>query len=103
MINKITSKNLSAKKFILLPTIAKNNYEKLLKENIHVLAENFDWFVLSHIGQLKYFENIKTILIANYTFNTFNSYTIEKLKELGFSKVILSPELTEKQINSLGD
>lgn len=103
LINKITSKNLSAKKFILLPTIAKNNYEKLLKENINVLAENFDGFVLSHIGQLKYFENIKTILIANYTFNTFNSYTIEKLKELGFSKVILSPELTEKQINSLGD
>lgn len=103
IINKITSKNLSAKRFILLPTITKNNYEKLIKENINVLAENFDGFVLSHIGQLKYFENTQTTLIANYTFNTFNSYTIEKLKELGFSKVILSPELTEKQINSLGD
>ena len=103
LINKISTKNLSAKRFILLPTITKNNYENLIKENINSLAENFDGFVLSHIGQLKYFENIKTTLIANYTFNTFNSYTIEKLKELGFSKVILSPELTEKQINSLGN
>lgn len=103
IINKITAKNLSSKRFILLPTITKNNYEKLIKEHINSLVENFDGFVLSHVGQLKYFENIQTNLIANYTFNTFNSYTIEKLKELGFSKVILSPELTEKQINSLGD
>lgn len=103
LINKITSKNLSAKKFILLPTITKNNYEKLIKENIKLFAENFDGFVLSHIGQLGYFKNIKTTLIANYTFNTFNTFTIEKLKNLGFSKVILSPELTEKQITLLGD
>ena len=40
-------------------------------------------------------------LIANYTFNSFNSYTLELLHKLGFSKVILSPELTKNQINSL--
>lgn len=103
IINKITSKNLSAKKFVLLPSITKNNYEKLIKQNIKMLAENFDGFVLSNIGQLDYLKDLNTTLIANYTFNTFNSYTIQKLKELGFLKVILSPELTEKQINSLGD
>ncbi len=94
---------LNAKKYILLPTITKRNYEKLIKENIQKLAKKFDGFVLSNIGQLTYFENIKTTLIANYTFNTFNTHTITKLKELGFSKVILSPELTKKQINTLGD
>ena len=60
-----------------------------------------DGFVLSNIGQLEYFKDIKTTLIANYTFNIFNDYNINYLEKLGFSKVTLSPELTMAQINSL--
>ena len=57
--------------------------------------------MVSNIGQLDYFKNINTDLIANYTFNIFNSYTIYQLKELNFKKIIVSPELTNSQINSL--
>lgn len=91
------------KKFILLPTITKSNYARLIKENVEKLSKYVDGFVLSNIGQLMYLENIKTTLIANYTFNTFNTYALSTLKMLGFDKVILSQELTQNQINSLGD
>lgn len=90
------------KKYILLPSITKANYARLIKDNISNLASKVDGFVLSNIGQLQSLQNIDTKLIANYTFNTFNSFAIDKLKELGFKKVILSPELAKFQINELG-
>ena len=90
-------------KFIVLPTITKNNYDKLIKANIKQIAEKVDGFVVSNIGQLEYFKNIKTTLRANYTFNIFNSYTINLLKDYNFSHVTLSPELSAKQINELNN
>lgn len=96
-------KSFSGKKYILLPSITKSNYAKLIKENIETLCQSVDGVILSNIGQLEYFKNIKTELIANYTFNTFNTYALATLKDLGFSKAILSQELTQNQINSLGD
>ena len=95
------------KKYIVLPTITKANYAKLIKSNITKLSPKVNGFVLSNIGQLQYFYDsdsnsyLDTELIANYSFNTFNSYTLEFLEELGFTKVVLSPELTKYQINSL--
>ena len=87
----------------MLPTITKSNYARLIKENVEKLSKYVDGFVLSNIGQLMYLDNIKTTLIANYTFNTFNTYALSTLKMLSFDKVILSQELTQNQINSLGD
>lgn len=97
----------SGKKYIVLPLISKANYAQLIKKNIESMSKQVDGFVLSNIGQLKYFETMPHVahhleFIANYTFNTFNTYTIDELESLGFSKVILSPELTKNQINSLG-
>ena len=71
------------------------------KNNLKKLADISDGFVVSNIGQLDYFKDIKTNLIANYTFNIFNNYTLKNIEELGFSKAILSPELTNEQINNL--
>ncbi|MBQ9313645.1 MAG: U32 family peptidase [Clostridia bacterium] len=104
--------NLECKKYIILPTITKNKYEDLIKKNLTKLINLCNGFVVSSICQLKYFENafdnhpywremLAPKLIANYTFNIFNSYTIDRLKELGFHKVILSPELTNSQINNM--
>jgi len=102
---------LECKKYILLPTITKNKYDSLIKKNLKKLIDICDGFVLSSICQLDYFgesihifssnQSVNKELIANSTFNVFNSYTIEQLKELGFHKVILSPELTNAQINSM--
>ena len=95
-------KEFDTKKYILLPSITKSNYQQLIKKNIVELVKLVDGFVLSNIGQLKYFEGFTTEFVANYTFNTFNTYTIDTLEKLGFKKIILSPELTRNQINSLG-
>lgn len=89
------------KKYILLPTITKNNYDKLICKNISELSKICDGFVLSNIGQLPYFDEIDTTLIANYTFNIFNDFSIDYLEQIGFNKITLSPELTMNQINSL--
>ena len=94
-------KRFNGKKFILFPTVTKANYAKLIKENLNKLCEYVDGFVISNIGQLEYIKKYNKELIANYTLNTFNSFSIELLKNLGFNKVILSPELTKTQINNI--
>lgn len=94
-------KKLTCKKYILLPTVTKAKYNGLIKNNLSKIVNIADGFVISNIGQLEYFKDYSTDLVANYTFNTFNNYTLELLKEFGFSKVILSPELTNEQINNL--
>lgn len=93
----------NGKKYVVLPTITKANYAKLIKNNINEISKHVNGFVLSSIGQLEYLDNIQTELIANYTFNIFNTYTISTLKNLGLTKVILSPELSKPQLNALGD
>lgn len=99
--SKETFEKLPFKKYILLPTITKNNYDTLIKKHVHDFSKICDGFVLSNIGQIEYFKDIDTDLIANYTFNVFNNFSIDFLTKLGFSKISLSPELTKEQINSL--
>ena len=89
------------KKYIVLPTVTKGNYDKIIRKNIKSFSEVVDGFVLSNIGQLKYLEGIETYRIANETFNIFNSYTINQLKEYGIDEVSLSCELTKEQINEI--
>lgn len=93
--------NFNGKKYVILPTITKNNYALLLRNNVEKLSKIVDGFVISNIGQLAFFDDIKTELKANYTFNIFNSYSINLLKKYNFSTITLSPELSMKQINSL--
>lgn len=99
--NKEKFEKVPFKKYIMLPTITKNNYDILIKKHVLEFSKICDGFVLSNIGQLEYFNGIDTDLIANYTFNIFNNYSIDYLSKLGFSKITLSPELTKEQINSL--
>lgn len=92
---------LNCSKYILLPLITKAKYDILLKNNVAKLAKNCDGFVIANIGQLDYFDNIKTKLIANYNFNVFNDYAIELLKDYNFEAITLSPELTNSQIKAM--
>ena len=108
-INKLDLiKQFKGKKYILFPLVTKANYDKLIKANLDKLAKIIDGFVISNIGQLEYVKefintNNNLELIANYTLNTFNSYSISLLKDLGVNKIILSPELTKNQINNLNN
>ena len=106
--NRDLIEKMGGKKYIVLPLVTRANYAELIKKNVESMSQYADGFVLSHIGQLKYMEGMRVPshkspeLIANYTFNTFNTYSLEALASLGFSKVLLSPELTKEQINALG-
>ena len=94
-----------------MPTIIKGNYKNLFYANIEKSIEKFDikGFVISNLCNIKLlgdlFEDLNKHfkIIANYTFNVFNSNTVLELKKLGISRFILSPELDKKTLTTLAD
>ena len=88
-------------KYVVMPTITKKNYDRMIQKNMEKIANIVDGFVISNIGQLKHIDNIKTNVIADESMNVFNSYTIAQLKDYGFNEITHSPELTKQQINSI--
>lgn len=94
-------KKFDCQKFIVMPIITKNNYDKLIKNKIKNIASVVDGFVISNVGQLEYVRDLGVKLIANESMNIFNSYTAKTLDEYGFDEVTVSPELTKDQINEL--
>lgn len=97
------------KLYIYMPTIIKANYRNLFYNNIEKTIEKYDisGFVVSNISNLKLLENIlknsdkNFKLISNYTFNVFNKYSVNELKDLGISKFTISPESNKSIIMNL--
>ena len=95
--------------YILLPNITKENYEKIIKDNLNSLInENIKGIVISNISHLELLNGIKKRkesleIVANYTLNIANNYTIEELKKIGISKYIVSPESDKEEIQSLSN
>ncbi len=93
--------------YIYMPTIIKSNYRNLFFNNIEKTISNYDikGFVISNISNLKLLENVLTCndfeLIANYTFNIFNLYSVNELKNLGINRFTVSPESTKEIIDNL--
>ena len=95
--------------YIYMPTIIKANYRNLFYNNIENTIEKYDikGFVVSNISNLKLLENVlknkshNFELIANYTFNVFNKYSIDELKSLGISRFTISPEANKNIIINL--
>lgn len=95
--------------YIYLPTIIKANYRNLFYNNIekNIKKYNIKGFVISNISNLMLLENVlknknyKFELIANYTFNIFNKYSINELKNLGISRFTISPESNNNIIANL--
>ena len=93
--------------YLLLPTITKSNYEKLIEKNLkNILNRNVKGIVISNLSHLelleKYKQEIKGLeIIANYTLNVSNDNTINELKKFGILKYIVSPEADKKEIQNL--
>lgn len=98
--------------YIYLPTIIKANYRNLLSLNIEnaIKSYNIKGFVLSNISNLLLLDNVlencslnknNFNFIANYTFNIFNNHSVKELKELGFNRFTISPELNKETILDL--
>ena len=87
--------------YIYMPTIIRNNYNKLIRNNLPTILGNFKikGFVLSNIGNFELLKDYKNYdLICNYTFNIFNNLTID---ELPVNTVTLSPELNRTDLEHL--
>ena len=85
-----------------MPTIIRNNYTTLIKNNLPNILNtyNIKGFVLSNIGNFELLKQYKRKydFICNYTFNIFNNLTIN---ELSCNTVTLSPELNETDITNI--
>ena len=97
--------------YVYMPTITKGNYRNLFYANAESSVKNYDikGFVISNICNIKLLNELFTDLdkyfkiVANYTFNVFNSYTVLSLKELGISRFTISPELDKNTVDGLCD
>lgn len=106
---RLLSKNFNT--YIYMPTIIKGNYKNLFYANAESSVKTYEikGFVISNIGNIKLLNELFMDLdkyfklVANYTFNVFNSHTVLDLKKLGISRFTLSPELDKKTIHALCD
>lgn len=97
--------------YVYMPTVIKGNYKNLFYANIEKTVEKYHikGFVISNICNIKLlnelFEDIDKHfkIVANYTFNIFNSNTVLELKKLGISRFTLSPELDKTTMTSLSN
>lgn len=95
--------------YIYMPTIVKGNYKNLFYSNAKSAIEkyNVSGFVISNICNIKLlntlFKDTKKDfdIIANYTFNVFNTNSIEELKKLNISRFTISPELDKSTVLEL--
>ena len=97
--------------YVYMPTIIKGNYRNLFYANAESSVKNYDikGFVISNICNIKLLNELFTDLdkyfklVANYTFNVFNSNTVLSLKDLGISRFTISPELDKIAVDELCD
>ncbi len=92
--------------YIYMPFIVKDSFLQTTQSNLQKAFNNFDikGIVVSNLSELNILNNLnlKNVdLIANYTFNVYNSNTAQELNNLGFSTITVSPELDETLINNL--
>ena len=84
--------------YLLMPAISKSNYEKI-KAMEFIKEYNLKGVVVSNLSQIKDFPGIP--MIANYTFNIANNYSINELEQLGVQRYTASPEFEREVISTI--
>jgi len=117
-INELNDYRLNSFKRITIDTnvcykdlLSDNNNEFLIEENNNINGVPINYVINT---DSKYIEGNKGVIsefggllknykekIAYYTLNCFNSYTYELLLKLGFTKIILSSEVNNYQVNEI--
>lgn len=95
--------------YIYLPTIIKSNYTNLLNNVIDNSIETFkvSGFVVSNISNGDFIYQIKNKykdrfkFVGNYSLNIYNNKSIQEWKDLGISKLTISPELDKSTIDDI--
>ena len=93
------------KTYIYMPAIIKSNYKNVIKHGLEDLIEdyNIQGFIVTSLGDLVLLEKYKRKyeFIGNFTLNCFNLSSISNFRNLGLSKITLSPELNLEDITSI--
>ncbi|WP_036729150.1 U32 family peptidase [Peptoniphilus mikwangii] len=103
-IDKITDDVISylkEKNIMLSAVFKKFQNSKQLVESFDILKNNFHLFdevLLNNLSQISLLNGIDIVKVADIGLNAFNSYSVKCLLEMGFDRVILSPELNNRQI-----
>lgn len=84
--------------YLLMPAISKSNYEKINAMEF-IKEYNLKGVVVSNLSQIKDFQGIP--MIANYTFNIANNYSINELEQLGVQRYTASPEFEREVISTI--
>lgn len=91
--------------YLYLPTVLKDNFRNFYFNDIDAIIKKYKikGLICSNLSCINYFSNLKgkLDLVANYTFNVFNNYTINELAEIGIKRVMLSPELDESNLKNI--
>lgn len=89
--------------YIYMPVIIKDRFIETIHSAVTNAIKCFDikGFVVSEISSLEFLKQYNLDLIANYNFNVYNSYTANKLKNLRFSTITLSPELDSSEMSDI--
>ncbi len=84
---------------LVLPRI---NYNDEFNE-VDKYAKLYSKLTISELGSFKRYQKQNKDLMANFTLNITNKYTLNKLKNLGFSKNLMSIELNYEKLKEVGD
>lgn len=95
------------KTYIYMPAIIKANYKNIIKHRLEDLIEQYNiaGFVISSLGDLVLLDKYKNVyeFIGNFSLNVFNCNSINIFRDLGLSKITLSPELNLDDINQISE
>ena len=91
--------------YIILPAITKSNYENLIKNNLLEVSQNVKGIVISNLSQINIIKELKIEkeLIANYTMNIENNFTVQTLKKYGILKYTVPAEAQKETIQNLSN
>lgn len=92
--------------FISLPSVTRGNYDSLIEKSMSALQESgIDGVLLGNQGSLQKFAGSLPGLgiTGDYSFNIFNSYSLEEVRKLGLEGITVSAELNMGQLNLLAD
>lgn len=91
----------NSKIYIYMPAIIKDRFYSLIKSKVNLTLEKFNisGAVVSEMSSINLFKNKE--LIANYTFNIFNSYSAKEIENFGFNCITLSPELQSEELSNI--
>ncbi|MBQ8164015.1 MAG: U32 family peptidase, partial [Clostridia bacterium] len=83
----------------LPPVIFDNEWTNIEKMLDTARADGIKYALVSNVGQIERVKKYGFILQANFRFNAFNRPCVRFLRSLGFDSVIMSPELTLRQLD----